>query len=100
MLRIVDPVGIPRTVARDKPLASRLSALDGSRLGFLINEAGSALVTNWPAITVKVEQRLQTRHRLAHVFREIKPKMSAPAGPEIIDRFVRQADGVVNGLGK
>ena len=99
-MRIVNPQARPRKAAVNDHPAARLTELKGRRLGVLINEPGSALITNWEGMSQQLQDVLAERQNLRSVHREIKPKMSAPAPPELIERLASYADAVVNGLGK
>jgi hypothetical protein len=100
MLRVLSPVGIPRPPAAHFELAARLDGLHGKRIGVLINEAGSKLVTDFEGMARCFEETLKEQFRLASTTREIKPILSAPAPGEMLDRLARGSDGVINGLGK
>lgn len=100
MFRVLSPVGVPRPAAQRRELAMRLDTLQSKRLGVLINEAGSKLVTDFEGTARYLAQALDVQFKLASRMLEIKPTMSAPAPGEMLDRLARGSDGVINGLGK
>lgn len=99
MMRVLDPTGYLR-VARSIELSPRLEALAGCTLGIVINEAGSALATNWDSISRRLERLLNDQFGPIRVHREVKSKMSAPAPPEFVRRIGEKTQAVINGLGK
>jgi hypothetical protein len=99
MMRVLDPTGYLR-VARSIELSPRLETLEGCTLGVVINEAGSALATNWDSISRRLERLLNDQFGPIRVHREVKSKMSAPAPPEFVRRVGEKTQAVINGLGK
>lgn len=100
MIRVVDPTGIAPHRQPSIPNAPRLSELQGARLGFLLNEKGDQLVTNWEQLSLLLEEAIRRRVALSAVIRLAKPALSEPAPDRIMREFRRGSDGVVNGLGK
>jgi hypothetical protein len=98
-MRIVNPQGQSRQAVAITPIAARLQTLAGGRVGVLVNEAGSALITNWDGMSHQLSRMLIDREGTVPGSREIKPMMSAPAPNDLIDRLAA-SDAVVNGLGK
>lgn len=99
-MKIVSPQGQPRQAAAFTPPATRLPSLAGSRVGVLVNEAGSALITNWDEMSHQLTRLLSQREGAVPGLRETKDLMSAPAPNELIERLAQTSDAVVNGLGK
>jgi hypothetical protein len=99
MMRVLDPTGY-LNVARPIELSPRLETLAGCTLGIVINEAGSALATNWDSISRRLERLLNDQFGPIRTHREVKSKMSAPAPPEFVRRVGEKTQAVINGLGK
>jgi|ERR1700685_1805673 hypothetical protein len=99
MMWVLDPTGYLR-VAASVELSPRLATLTGCTLGVVINEPGSSLATNWDSISRRLERLLNNQFGPIDVHRETKPKMSAPAPPEMIHRVGEKTQAVINGLGK
>lgn len=99
-LTVLDPVGEPPQATAQQKLAVRVGELNGKVVGFLINEEGDHLITNFAAYCDGVEQRLKTSYTIPECVRRTKPSLSRPAPKELIDELAQRADLVVNGIGK
>ena len=99
MFRVYDPVGEAKAAARMQ-LAARAGGLQGKVVGFLVNEKGADLVTDFETYSHIVEEKLKANYGAADFTREIKPLLSRVAPKELMDRLASRADVVVNGIGK
>ncbi|MDE3075223.1 MAG: hypothetical protein KGJ86_07315 [Chloroflexota bacterium] len=87
-ITLLDPTAEPKPVPR--PLAQRLSTLDGKTIGFLNNSK-----PNVEQLFDTIAEQLQQRFRLAAVIRKIKPAAPIPAEREILDELARTCDAAV-----
>ncbi|MBI2909564.1 MAG: hypothetical protein HYX92_18130 [Chloroflexi bacterium] len=99
MFKVFDPVGDARAAARTQ-LAARTGDLQGKVVGFLVNEKGADLVTDFETYSHVLEEKLKAGYGVADCTREIKPLLSKVAPREMIDRLASRADVVVTGIGK
>jgi hypothetical protein len=92
MIAVYDPRGEVR--ADERPLAARVRALDGLRLGILDN-------TKWNAnkLLRAVRDRLQERHRLAAANYYRKESFSRFAAPELIAKIRTENDIALTAIG-
>jgi hypothetical protein len=92
MITVYDPRGEVR--ADERPLAARVRALDGLRLGILDN-------TKWNAnkLLRAVRDRLQASHRLAEVNYYRKESFSRFAAPELIAKIRAENDIALTAIG-
>ena len=89
-MRIVNP--LHETVIESAPPAPRLPALAGKTIALLdISKPGGSIFLD------RLEHRLKTEHRVAHVMREMKPTFAKPAPPDVLER-IRGADAVIEAL--
>jgi hypothetical protein len=100
-MQLVDPRG--RQVVNERRLAPRPKRQGGSagrrRIGFLSNEGEHLTGPHFPGYTRVLEAALRDRLGPLEVHREIKPVLSRPAEPDMIDQFL-EYEGVINGLAK
>ena len=98
MIELVDPRGVIEEPGRR--LAPRVGKPDAStRIGFLSNEQEHLTGPHFPGYTRVLERLFRERLGVTAYHREIKPVLSRPAEPDILDRFAGY-QGVVNGLAK
>ena len=98
MIGLVDPRGASEEPGRR--LAPRMGKPDATmRIGFLSNEQEHLTGPHFPGYTRVLEQLLRERIGVTEYHREIKPVLSRPAEPDMLDRFAG-FQGVVNGLAK
>lgn len=98
MIELIDPRGA------DESAATRLAVRVGSpgelrKIGFLSNEQEHATGPHFPGYTRVLKQVLREKLGVSEFHLEIKPVLSRPAEPEMIERF-RGYDAVINGLAK
>jgi hypothetical protein len=100
-MQLIDPRG--KALVVDRHLAPRrwtTSGPDGvRRIGFLSNEGEHLTGPHFPGYTRVLEAALRARLGPLEVHREIKPVLSRPAEPDMIDQFL-EYEGVINGLAK
>ena len=98
MIELIDPRGPQATPGRW--LAPRAGSLEAAvRIGFLSNEQEHMTGPHFPGYTRVLEALFRDRLGATHFHREIKPVLSRPAEPDMLDRFAGY-QGVVNGLAK
>ena len=92
MIKVYDPRGEVR--ADERPLAARVRALDGLRLGILDN-------TKWNAnkLLRAVRDKLQAGHRLAAANYYRKESFSRFAAPELIEQIRAENDLALTAIG-
>ncbi|MBI3964545.1 MAG: hypothetical protein HY329_02835 [Chloroflexi bacterium] len=99
-LTVLDPVGeMPELGAREQ-LANRAAEIDGKVIGFLVNEQGDHLITDFAGYCEAIQSRLSASYNVPEFVWQIKPILSRPAPEEQIEALVGAADLVVNGIGK
>jgi hypothetical protein len=100
-MQLIDPRG--RQLVNERHLAPRPRAESEPkgprRIGFLSNEGEHLTGPHFPGYTRVLETALRERLGPLDVHREIKPVLSRPAEPDMIDQFL-EYEGVINGLAK
>jgi hypothetical protein len=100
-MQLVDPRG--RQIVNERRLAPRPKSATRPkglrRIGFLSNEGEHLTGPHFPGYTRVLEAALRERLGPLEVHREIKPVLSRPAEPDMIDQFL-EYEGVINGLAK
>jgi len=100
-IRVIDPRGAVREDTEKHHRSPRLQdGLQGLRVGILLNEEGSQLVTNWDAISQGMIAELRCTYGVLDFCREVKPILSKPAPEEILKRLCDDVEVVINGIGK
>jgi hypothetical protein len=97
---LVDPRGKELLVERRLAPRHWTSGAEGMRrIGFLSNEGEHLTGPHFPGYTRVLEASLRERLGPLEVHREIKPVLSRPAEPDMLDQFL-EYEGVINGLAK
>jgi hypothetical protein len=100
-MQLIDPRG--RQIVNERRLAPRPKRQNGAagarRIGFLSNEGEHLTGPHFPGYTRVLEAALRDRLGPLEVHREIKPVLSRPAEPDMIDQFL-EYEGVINSLAK
>ena len=98
VIELVDPRGA--IVHSGRRLAARHGGVGAEvRIGFLSNEEEHLTGPHFPGYTRVLEGLFREKLGVTEYHREIKPVLSRPAEPDILDRFAGY-QGVVNGLAK
>jgi len=89
-ITVLSPEGINRVAAR--PIAPRLTSLDGVTLGILNNSKPNSL-----PLQEQVVERLTRRYKLGGVVTKQKP--NAAVGAEKLDVYAREVGAVITAIG-
>jgi len=88
-ITVCSPVGINRVAAR--PIAPRLTSLDGVRLGILNNSKPNSLL-----LQQRIVERLGKHYGLAGVV--VKQKSSAAVGADDLAGYAREVGAVITAI--
>lgn len=88
-ITVYSPLGINRVAAR--PIAPRLTTLDGVRLGILNNSKPNSLM-----LQERIVERLGKHFGLAGVV--VKQKSSAAVGADDLDGYAREVGAVITAI--
>lgn len=92
-MTVMDPVGVTRAEMEKRTVSRRLDALPGKTIGF-IDDGFAGADYYVKGVQALLEQRfpgVKTRYWL-------KPMMSKPAPPQLIEEAARSCDAVVVGI--
>jgi len=89
VVSVLSPLGVNRVAAR--PIAPRLSTLDGVKLGVLNNSKPNSLM-----LQERIVERLAKHYGLAGVV--VKQKSSAAVGADDLDGYAREVGAVVTAI--
>jgi len=89
VISVLSPLGVNRVAAR--PIAPRLSTLDGLKLGVLNNSKPNSLM-----LQERVVERLAKHYGLAGVV--VKQKASAAVGADDLDGYAREVGAVITAI--
>jgi len=90
-MRVLSPVGVTKYVEAKDELAVRPERLTGKVVGILDDGAGKEYQD-------RIKELLM-EHEPARIIHRIKPLLSSPAPPQILDGVVRECDVVIVGTG-
>lgn len=79
---------------KERPLAPRVDSLAGKRVGILWNGKPNA-----DLLLDRIGEHLAERFGAVVAVRAVKPNVSAPAPPDVIQRLIQECDVVVNAIG-
>jgi hypothetical protein len=94
---ILDPTGRARVAAAPQPglvLAPRPPDLAGVRIGLLNNTKHNAAL-----LLAEIGNFLAAEHSVSVTIAETKPNFAAPAPADLVQRFRRECDVVITGVG-
>jgi hypothetical protein len=94
---ILDPTGRAQVAAAPLPglvLAPRPPGLAGMRIGLLNNTKHNAAL-----LLAEIGNLLAAEHSVSVTIAETKPNFAAPAPAELVERFRRECDVVITGVG-
>ena len=89
VVSVLSPLGVNRVAAR--PIAPRLSTLDGVKLGVLNNSKPNSLM-----LQERIVERLAKHYGLAGVV--VKYKSSAAVGADDLDGYAREVGAVITAI--
>ena len=89
VVSVLSPLGVNRVAAR--PIAPRLSSLDGVKLGVLNNSKPNSLM-----LQERIVERLAKHYGLAGVV--VKQKFSAAVGADDLDGYAREVGAVITAI--
>ncbi len=89
-ITLVNPLN--EAVPRDQAPATRLTRLEGKRIGLLdISKPGGNVFLD------RIEHLLKERYGVAEVIREMKPTFAKPAPAAVVEK-IQNADAVIEAL--
>ena len=89
VVSVLSPLGVNRVAAR--PIAPRLSTLDGVKLGVLNNSKPNSLM-----LQERIVERLAKHYGLTGVV--VKQKSSAAVGADDLDGYAREVGAVITAI--
>jgi hypothetical protein len=90
-MRVLSPVGVTKYLETKDELTVRPERLTGKVVGILDDGAGKEY-------QARIKELLM-EHEPARIIHRIKPLLSSPAPPQILDEVVRECDVVIVGTG-